>query len=116
MTTLAEFLLARYDEDEASTLSGECRCEDNGATRPDCGSRIIDDAAAKRRIVALHPTTENVINPGYGPHVAAFGCETCHDWDGITEGRGDCDTLRALAAPYSDHPDFDPSWRIGDPT
>ncbi|MFJ6363416.1 hypothetical protein ACIQIE_19830 [Streptomyces globisporus] len=41
-----------------------------------------------------------MINPSYGPHSAGFGCETCHDWDGVPEGRGNCPTILALAEGY----------------
>jgi hypothetical protein len=54
---------------------------------------------AKRAILAAHPLTTEVIPPGYRTGTGQpFGCETCHDWDGVTEGRGYCDTLLALAA------------------
>ncbi|MFI5739202.1 DUF6221 family protein [Streptomyces anulatus] len=59
--------------------------------------------AADRKILAAHPYTTQVINPSYGPHKAAsagFGCETCHDWDGVPEGRGNCPTILALAEAY----------------
>ncbi|MEU0098280.1 DUF6221 family protein [Streptomyces sp. NPDC006267] len=56
--------------------------------------------AADRKILAAHPCTTRVINPSYGPHSAGFGCETCHDWDGTPEGRGNCPTILALAEAY----------------
>lgn len=63
-----------------------------------------DDAlrrcAADRKILAAHPYTTQVVNPSYGPHSAGFGCETCHDWDGVPEGRGNCSTILALAEAY----------------
>jgi hypothetical protein len=55
---------------------------------------------AARKILAAHPYTTDVLNPGYGQHTAGFGCETCHDWDGVTEGRGNCPTILALAEAY----------------
>lgn len=67
-----------------------------------------DDAlrrcAADRKILAAHPYTASVLNPGYGDHTAGFGCETCHDWDGVTEGRGNCATILALAEGYGLEP------------
>ncbi|MYX14374.1 hypothetical protein GTY67_13305 [Streptomyces sp. SID8374] len=56
--------------------------------------------AADRKILAAHPYSTQVVNPSYGPHSAGFGCETCHDWDGVPEGRGDCPTILALAEGY----------------
>ncbi|MFB7707872.1 hypothetical protein [Streptomyces sp. NPDC056105] len=55
---------------------------------------------AARKILAAHPYTTEVLNPCYGPRTAGFGCETCHDWDGATEGRGNCETVLALAEAY----------------
>lgn len=67
-----------------------------------------DDAlrrcAAARKILAAHPYTTNVVNPSYGQHSAGFGCETCHDWDGVPEGRGNCATILALAEAYGLEP------------
>lgn len=60
--------------------------------------------AADRKILAAHPYTWNVVNPSYGTHGAEFGCETCHDWDGVTEGRGNCATILALAEGYGLEP------------
>ncbi|MER5815463.1 DUF6221 family protein [Streptomyces californicus] len=56
--------------------------------------------AADRKILAAHPYTTRVVNPSYGPHTAGFGCETCHGWDGVPEGRGNCPTILALAKAY----------------
>ncbi|WP_234341957.1 DUF6221 family protein [Streptomyces sp. NRRL F-4707] len=65
---------------------------------------VLRRCAADRKILAAHPYTTDVLNPSYGPHTAGFGCETCHDWDGITEGRGNCDTILALAEAYGLEP------------
>jgi hypothetical protein len=72
-------------------------------------ARVLAECEAKRQIVAMHPITDRIV--GYGPRTHDFGCEVCHDWDGVTSGLGFCDTLRALALPYADHPDYDESWR-----
>ncbi len=65
---------------------------------------VLRRCAADRTILAAHPYTTRVVNPGYGPHSAGFGCETCHDWDGVPEGRGNCDTVLALAEAYGLEP------------
>ncbi|WP_327335833.1 hypothetical protein OG384_04165 [Streptomyces sp. NBC_01324] len=67
------------------------------AAAPDADARW---SRATRKILAAHPYTTTVINPQYGPHTAGFGCETCHDWDGVPEGRGNCATILALAEAY----------------
>lgn len=61
---------------------------------------VLRRCAADRKILAAHPYTRNVIKPSYGMHGAKFGCETCHDWDGVPEGRGNCETILALAEAY----------------
>lgn len=61
---------------------------------------VLRRCAADRKILAAHPHTTHVINPGYGAQSAGFGCETCHDWDGVPEGRGNCATILALAEAY----------------
>jgi hypothetical protein len=65
---------------------------------------VLRRCAADRKILAAHPYTTRVVNPGYGPHTAGFGCETCHDWDGVPEGRGNCATILALAEGYGLEP------------
>lgn len=65
---------------------------------------VLRRCAADRKILAAHPYTERVVNPNYGPHSAGFGCETCHDWDGVPEGRGNCDTILALAEAHGLEP------------
>ncbi|RAJ53809.1 hypothetical protein K388_05596 [Streptomyces sp. KhCrAH-43] len=61
---------------------------------------VLRHCAADRKILAAHPYTTVVVNPQYGQHTAGFGCETCHDWDGVPEGRGNCATILALAEAY----------------
>ncbi|MFJ6729356.1 DUF6221 family protein [Streptomyces sp. NPDC091281] len=65
---------------------------------------VLRRCAADRKILSAHPYTTRVINPGYGGHSAGFGCETCHDWDGVPEGRGNCATILALAEGYGLEP------------
>lgn len=75
---------------------------------------VLADIAAKRRILVWHG--EPYDEPGFG-----LACDACGhgtpDW-----GPGDrasfhptlwpCPTLRALAAPFSSHPDYDQSWQL----
>jgi hypothetical protein len=58
---------------------------------------VLQRIAAERKILAAHPYTTRVINPLCGQESAGFGCETCHNWDGVPEGRGNCATVLALA-------------------
>jgi Family of unknown function (DUF6221) len=68
-------------------------------------ARVLADVAAKRAIVALHDDEG--------------GAHECvgHDsaWGTVTDYERDCRTLRLLAAPYADHPDFDPAWAVDAP-
>ncbi|WP_354643876.1 DUF6221 family protein [Kitasatospora camelliae] len=73
-------------------------------------ARVLAEIEAKRRIIDAHPITTSTINPGYGKTGAGFGCEVCHDWDGATEGYGYCQTLRLIALPYAEHPDYRQEW------
>lgn len=73
---------------------------------------VLRRCAADRKILAAHPYTTRVINPGYGKRSAGFGCETCHDWDGVPEGRGNCDTILALAEAYGLEPAGEPDVEV----
>jgi hypothetical protein len=82
-----------------------CECADyNGFNSANCDcpwpTAVARRCIADRKILAAHPYTTTVINPNCGPRNAGFGCETCHDWDGVPEGRGNCDTILALAEGY----------------
>jgi len=125
--TLAGFLLARIAEDEATARAAtEDDCGQDGGFEGayelltgrkgsplDCVPRFGDAAAAlilrtavprrvlreceaKRRIVGAHEQ--------HPMQVDGF-CRSC----GITDGP--CATLRALALPYADHPDYRQEWR-----
>jgi hypothetical protein len=58
---------------------------------------VLRRIAADRKLLAAHPYTTRVISPLCGQESAGFGCETCHNWDGVPEGRGNCATVLALA-------------------
>jgi hypothetical protein len=112
--TLAEFLEARISEDEAIARA---------ASEPDWSvvgnslagarfiahhdpARVLAECEAKRSIITEHQPVDcgNVRHPN-GVH-----CSVC-EYDDIERGWWPCPTLRFLAAPYSSHSDFDPSWR-----
>ena len=66
-------------------------------------ARVLDECAAKRRIVAIYPARERWVEDRMicelEPRMARAG------WDVPP-------VLYALAAVYSDHPDFDEAWRV----
>lgn len=67
---------------------------------------VLRRCAADRKILAAHPYTTRVINPVDGSTSAGFGCETCHDLDGVPEGRGNCATILAVAEAYELTPEI----------
>lgn len=84
---LTEFLLARIAEDQRWA-------EDYYPPPPMwISGRLLAECEAKRRIVELHGSVDPC-----DAHDASFRTVPC-------------DTIRALALPYADHPDYDPTWR-----
>ena len=102
---IVEFLRARLDEDEviwsrAADLEPDVPVVISVADRPGVvvpGSvmgvvgpgRMLREVEAKRRIVERHT-----------------GCDDVSYGDAAT-----CPDIRALAAVYAEHPDYDPEWR-----
>jgi hypothetical protein len=136
MSDLVAFLRARLDEDEAYALgafgdhnnagrrwseiwSGALQIgeyEDllitNDApvsrfmARNDPG-RVLAEVEAKRRIIEEHlPMQIHLEAVDKTPR-----CNQCGDSRGRFRTYP-CPTLRLLAQPYADHPDFDPDWRL----
>lgn len=118
--TITEFLTARLDEDEAAGCgcetneAGDIRCHRCGErVNVECwncrtprgsgpcptprSARVFADIAAKRSIVALHSAPD-----GKDPSCSSIV---------YPERAEDCETLRNLAQPYAEHPDFDESWK-----
>jgi hypothetical protein len=106
---LSDFLLQRIAEDErrADRWRTECAAvqfEEYGDTIVLDGSpwvRVLAECEAKRRIVYAAMRAQETIQRRREPvtdavdgHVIAFR-----------------ETLRLLAQPYADHPDFRPEWR-----
>ena len=112
MSDLAEFLLARIREDEdAARFNASV---DDASLSPcpfhvvggDCWTpaRLLAECESKRRIVALHRGQE--VLGAYGSRVVV--------WNGSVWTPTPVDgehTLRLLALPYADHPDFREEWR-----
>jgi hypothetical protein len=101
MTGLREFILARIAEDESRVRDlGGGVAHGDALMSP---ARLFYECTAKRMIVAVHsispaaPSTDD----------AARQRDRCAH-DGTLYP---CLTLRALALPYADHPDFRVEWR-----
>jgi hypothetical protein len=102
--TLTEFLLARIAEDEANATRG---CEVHSHVdvyhpdgHPD--PRVLAECATKRQIIELHGLNDGTDWPV---------CLVCCDSAGYEAELYPCATLRLLAVPYADHPDYRQEWR-----
>lgn len=121
--TIAEFLTARLDEDEAVARKVLEKIQPRRTgTDPDyyedaegsaasiiwdvdynqggytiTAERVLAEVAAKRAIVAEYVREE----------AANFGDQFL---DGLCSGLER--SVRLLAQPYAEHPDFDPAWRV----
>lgn len=137
---LAEFLLARLTEDEATATAaaGPHGASFQGRSFSLSFDKVIEDAydmlgreidehithwsparvlaevEAKRRILDEH--SEFMDSPSFGKPLEGKGiCRRCcdiegSDWDGPPTQKYPCDTLRLLVLPYADHPSCHPSW------
>lgn len=85
-------------------------------------ARVLADCAAKRAIVELHRPYEKRTGWRDGRDVYEWLCRSCGGATPDTDPGGNlwlerwneeapCDTLRVLAQPFADHPDYDESWR-----
>ena len=118
--SLTEFLLARIAEDETRArvkmgdLMSECACppmaQPTGGPvvevhSPDLAQavRTLADCRARRQIVdELH------FDGRSGDYVAPW-CVECSDDENLVYLP--CPTLRLLASPYADHPDYRQEWK-----
>lgn len=101
MTTLAEFLTARLDAEYQAWSGGTWL-----ATRADfskLAAHMLADIVAKRRIVELHSNGHECSQ--YDHHGEIDACTYSHDFE-------DCSTLRLLALPFADHPDYQQGWAL----
>jgi hypothetical protein len=120
----AGFLAARLDEDEALARRGlEWQQKYPPATGTAAGpltqfctltgvpclrqnpARVLAEVAAERKILALHHLDHESYLDGDGIERPGHHCWECdqREWP--------CPTLRALAAVYAGHPDYDPAWK-----
>lgn len=130
--TLTEFLLARIADDENTAA---CAGHGNGLVFHDWNAewvqvelpdnarpiydvrhirtfspeRVLAECEAKRRIVDEHESRE-VASLDRETWAQTFTvCGRCRV--GERQIVAPCPTLRLLALPYADHPDYDQSWR-----
>lgn len=101
--TVVDFLLARYDDVEAWARENyyaddcqECAALSVHEPRVVTRQRILAGVAAKRRILDLHERRDLWAE---GPKCPECSFEA---WP--------CDTVRALATEFADHPDYREDW------
>jgi len=107
---LAAFLTARLDEDEAAAE----RYLAHSVWRYE---RALREIEAKREILRLHGRMS--VQPGHpmfnDAHLTSAPMPLCRSCEPETMWRRErswpCRTLRALAAVYSDHPDYRQEWK-----
>lgn len=105
MSELADFLLVRLTEDEAdaSMALGPCDCAMEGFPLQHgirCIERFMAECDAKRQIIKLHHQYRNVCSHCVDPRNPPVHREL---WP--------CESMRLLALPYEDHPDYRKEWR-----
>lgn len=106
---LVHFLIARIAEDEKiaypATYEGCFIDEGEEWLLPFLdqfsGDRMLAECKAKRAIIADHPQD---------PYHTA-DCNRCEDRVFDSPLEWPCPTLRLLAVPYADHPDYREEWR-----
>lgn len=121
---ITEFLLARISEDEAAAnavdlLSSEMETISTHYL-PEFADYMLRwqpnsiraECAAKRAILEMHSPADY---RGIGME-SPNACNICgkdtgmHDWE-WDKNSFPCNTIKALAAVYADHPEYDPAWR-----
>lgn len=105
MASITEFLEARIasEESEAETAAAEFAHGGYGCFGP---ARVLAECGAKRMILAMHRRTMDVYGDALGDT-----CTTCAD-SGPDAQSFPCATVKALAAVYKDHPDYQQEWAL----
>lgn len=114
--TITEFLLARITEDEVKATLRTVHAEDCGWIPNEAGysypcncgvpERMAAECAAKRAIIGLHGRNADIYGEAMGDT-----CTMCTETGPDAQG-WPCDTLRALAAVYAGHPDYQQEWGV----
>ncbi|WP_158880471.1 DUF6221 family protein [Amycolatopsis anabasis] len=129
MDDLIAFLTARVNERQALIMRAvnksdagealdreefkmrtEMRVRSLGEVDLEVINQMIHEVEAVRRIYQEHRTTVSDRVPGFPRYGRDYWCEVCHV-PGDSAGSNWCLTLRLLALPYADHPDYQKDWR-----
>jgi hypothetical protein len=71
-------------------------------------ARVLADVEAKRQIIEQHePATVSYLP---SRERGCVTCSTAQTWD-AQANEANCQTLRLLALPYADHPEYRDEWR-----
>ena len=76
----------------------------------DVVNQMINEIEATRRLLLAHRTTVSEKVPGFPLYGSEYWCETCHVPADEASSNW-CLTLRLLALPYADHPEYSERWR-----
>jgi hypothetical protein len=106
MSELADFILARICEEERA-CQARLDAPVPGAEELLSAGRLLLHCAARRKVLALHEI--HVVDAGWD---AMIDGESGSCRAGQNERDFVCPTLRLLALPYFDHPDFKDHWQI----
>ncbi len=122
-TGLTEFLMARIAEDEGMASAVRdlhelvaCQSDDDRTllAQQFDPARVLADCDMKRLIMAIHsayaPTGDPIYSPDWSLNDWCIGCSYTSNEERVTEHIDDCPILRALALPFTDHPDFRGEW------
>lgn len=74
-------------------------------------ARVLREIEAKRQLVKLHGRATLRAGGGAQYFDTTIVCRTCEPSYQFPEMSWPCSTLRLLALPYADHPDYRESWR-----
>lgn len=113
MPDLTTFLRARLDEDEQTASTAGPYDRDGGIEWAEVGAitevlligadRVLAEVQAKRAILDLHTCT--------CPNPNCTDCDACSGQHHADPTPAPCETIKHLALPYADHPDYREEWR-----
>jgi hypothetical protein len=111
-TDLIAFLKARLDDGWRTATFLRHGLPDAPSEQTFSYDFLLADVAAKRKIIDLHAPV--VLRPGAEHGLVDRDRVVCRSCEPERGGLGDawpCQTLRLLALPWADHPDFKATWR-----
>lgn len=78
-------------------------------------ARVLREVAAKRRVLERHCRDDEPYRPRLPSEPYTWPCIGCGsevDYGWNVADINDCPELRDMASVYSEHPDYDPAWRV----